>query len=118
MSAQDSEFSRKFKLRWQLALLYVKRRLFTKKFGSVVLSFLATAAIGFFCGSFFAAPDKELLVTGLIIAAMGQLAESAAKSSDVQASESAKDGFELYGEGVKFMGSLIAILGAVLALET
>lgn len=59
-------------------------------------------------------PSGKFTVTiGLIIAALGQLVESLKKASDVKANPRLEDGFSLVGEGIKFLGALTVLFGAV-----
>lgn len=53
---------------------------------------------------------KGLLVAGLVVAVVGQLVESASKSSEAEANPDFKDGLVLVGEGIKFYASWLRYL--------
>lgn len=65
---------------------------------------------------FFTA-GKGLVFVGLAVAAVGQLVESASKSSEAESNPEFKDGLELVGEGTKFYGVLATLLGAIFAVD-
>lgn len=118
MSAQNPTLKQRLKDLASGLCGHFKTQIFTKKFGIVVAAFVLTFVSVYIVAVTFAGADEELLVVGLVVAGFGQLAESAGKASELQNNATAKDGLELYGEGMKFLGSLVAITGAILALNS
>lgn len=83
------------------------------KVWSVLGCVLATAAIA--AGLIWHSPNgKSTLIIGLVTAAIGQFLESAKKADDVQRYPRFMDGLALYGEAVKILGALTALVGAIL----
>lgn len=55
-------------------------------------------------------------IAGLVIAAIGQLCNSATKASDVKSNPRLEDGIALIGEAIKFFGALTVLIGAVVGI--
>lgn len=88
-----------------------------KKLLWVSVGLIVTGLIGWLVASFTVTYEKYALIIGLVMATLGQLGVLIAKTEDVQKRPEVKDGFELYTETVKFWGTLVALLGAILAIS-
>ncbi|MFJ2353516.1 hypothetical protein [Glutamicibacter sp. NPDC087673] len=62
---------------------------------------------------FFIPTGKGKVIAGLVIAAIGQVVESAKKADDVQSNPRLTDGLALFGESVKILGAVTVIIGVV-----
>ncbi|PTT69211.1 hypothetical protein [Arthrobacter sp. HMWF013] len=89
---------------------------FNKSTTFVYIATVISIAIAFSVG-LASNTDRGLLITGVVVASLGQLAELAKGTKEAKNHAWVADGLALYGAGVKFFGILMIALGAIYGFE-